>query len=187
MKIHCAVHLFLPRLMSGKSWMAPSWFFHQTDERWIKAHSLGSAAPLPREEDLNSFGAGAAIDSIAEQPQKRIDRETDSAGRRGEEEGWRLRGGRKRLPVLQKNTQPATLHLHSQAHCTFVHLSFSKRIQMSPAAFTSSSPPDFHLLLVLAAVQRASPPRIPTPTPTHLSTAPPSSKAAGLRRTFPLD
>lgn len=102
LKIHCAVHLFLPRLMSGKSWMAPSWFFHQTDERWIKAHSLGSAAPLPREEDLNSFGAGAAIDSIAEQPQKRIDRETDSAGRRGEEEGWRLRGGRKRLPVLQK-------------------------------------------------------------------------------------
>lgn len=58
LKIHCAVHLFLASVNERQSWMALSWFFHQTDERWIKAHSLGSAAPLQREEDLNSFGAG---------------------------------------------------------------------------------------------------------------------------------
>lgn len=58
LKIHCAFHLFLASVNERQSWMALSWFFHQTDERWIKAHSLGSAAPLQREEDLNSFGAG---------------------------------------------------------------------------------------------------------------------------------
>lgn len=41
--------------------MAVRWFFHQADERRIKVHSLGSAAPLQKEEGLNSFGRATIL------------------------------------------------------------------------------------------------------------------------------
>lgn len=145
LKIHCAVHLFLPRLMSGKSWMAPSWFFHQTDERWIKAHSW-SAAPLPREEDLNSFGARAAIDPIAKQPQKRIDRQTDSAGRDGEEERWRLPSGRKRLAGRAERLASTLGPAARSSACLFqrtfkCHLRHSPLLRHPTSSSSPSSPP----------------------------------------------
>lgn len=60
--------------------MAVRWFFHQYDERRIKAHSLGSAAPLQKEEGLNSFGPATILinNSI---PHSHTESETDKRER----------------------------------------------------------------------------------------------------------
>ena len=68
--------------------MAVRWFFHQTDERRIKAHSLGSAAPLQKEEGLNSFGLAMILinNSIPHSQREResgTDRQTWREGGRG--------------------------------------------------------------------------------------------------------
>lgn len=73
-----------------QSWMAVRWFFHQTDERRIKAHSLGSAAPLQKEGGLNSFGLATILinNSI---PHSHTVKERERDGQTGWPQGGRER------------------------------------------------------------------------------------------------
>lgn len=74
---------FLGLFNERQSWMAVRWFFRQTDERRIKARSLGSAAPLQKEEGLNSFGQAMILinNSIPHSHTERAeDRQTGGGG-----------------------------------------------------------------------------------------------------------
>lgn len=154
--------------------MAVRWFFHQTDERRIKAHSLGSAAPLQKEEGLNSFGLATILinnsipHSYRERERETVkDRRTDWLTEEREGEG---------VPALCGSISlfSCTLFLQHPAF-TDSQLFVFFYIQPSPtltelSPFSPVSLPDF----TLHCCPLSSAPCVPC-----------FSKAVGLGRTFP--